>query len=117
MRSFLLFTYRNVEHDTINYEFVYKNNKPNDKSITFSGNQFSTFIGNKSADYNSYDFSMYRTLDYRSFDYIKRLVNYEPTGTVYLNDRLEGVENMTEPVYLDYDKELFKKTIINRFVD
>ena len=56
---------------------------------------------------------MYRTLDFRSYDYMKRLVNGKPTGAVHLNNELVGCEDYSDLVELYYDKEMLMESIIN----
>lgn len=112
-RGFIIFLYKHKNSENIHYEIIYNNNKPNSKNTTFSGLNYTTYIGNKSANYKNYDFNMYRTLDYRSYDYMKRLVNGKPTGAVHLNNELVGCEDYSDLVELYYDKEMLMESIIN----
>jgi len=116
-RGFVIFLYKNKKSENIHYEIIYNNNIPIPKNTTFSGLYNTTYIGNKSANYKSYTFNMYRTLDYRSYDYIKRLVNRKPTGTVHLNNELVGYEDYSDLVELYYNKEVLRQSIINNIYE
>jgi len=116
-RIFLLFIYKTYD-DNIYYEFIYNNEIPHALNVTFSGVQQSTFIGNKSMNYlNTYSAS-YRPLLYRSYNYMKRLVNGEKTGEVRFNDSLEvAVEDFNKPVSLYYDKIKIKEYIKTNYIN
>ena len=104
-RPFIFIIYRTYNTHIYYYEIIYKNNKP-DGNITFSGICNSTNIGNLSIDYSDYYSVAYRPLNYRSYDYINRLVKGEKTGEVHynslLNKGIESTENLVE-LYFDYD--------------
>ena len=115
-RPFIFIIYRSLKTKRYYYEIIYKNNIP-DGNITFSGIESHTNIGNLSIDYSDYNSAAYRPLKYRSFDYIKRLVQGEKTGEVYYNYNLnKGIESTNNLVKLDFDYEslhnqMYSKTI------
>lgn len=117
-RPFVLIIYKIDKIKKPIYEFIYNNKKPDNYNITFSGMGGNTFIGNKSVNYSNYNSVSYRTLNYKSYDYINRLVQNKPTGTVYFkNISPVAVENLDESVSLHYNRELYINALKTRLIN
>ena len=105
-RGFIIFSYINLQTNEKSVEIIYSNIK--DKIYTtFSEFINNSYIGNKSSNYNSCKFVMWRKLDYRSYDYIERLVKNKKTGIVNLDKNLKGIENFDYEIKLNYTKKSF----------
>ena len=106
---FILFIYKT--HKKYLFEIIYKNKNECD-NITFSGVGFNTYIGNLSVNYSEYYSTSYRTLHYSSFDYIKRLVNNDPTGQVHYCSHLNmGIEYLYLKVKLAFNRTIIETQI------
>lgn len=118
MRPFLLFIYENINTNTPYYEFIY--NIPNMMSCqgsTFSGYNFNTYIGNKSVNYSNPNNIAFRSIDYKSYDYIERLVQNKPTGAVnYDFETHTSNEDMNNPIKLNFNKKNIEKQIKLNFL-
>lgn len=115
-RMFLLFIYKTAKND-IFYEFIYNNEIPRQQNVTFSGNHLSTFIGNKSMDYNDYTSASYRTLKYSSYEYIERLLKGE-AGEVHFDNSLSyPIEDRSKPVTLFYEKKAYLKFVKQNYIN
>ena len=114
MRPFILFIYENIKTQTPYYEFIY--NIPNIGS-TFSGYNFNTYIGNKSVNYSNSNSIAFRSIDYKSYDYIERLVQNKPTGAVnYDFETHTSNEDMNNPIKLKYNIKNIEKQIKLNFL-
>ena len=83
-RFYLLFFYKDFEKNKIFYEFIYTINFLNtDMLLTYSGYNNNCYIGNLSYNDNNNDNIFFkRIIKYKSFNYIKRLINFKKCGTV-----------------------------------
>ena len=112
-RPFILFIYQNVKTETFFFEFVYKNIT---STITYSGINFDTYIGNKSTNYTCRYSTAYRPLNYKSYDYIERLVKGKDVGVVsYKHNLSEAEEDFSNKVILNYNRKQIIKQILNTF--
>ena len=112
-RPFVLFIYQNTTTKKIFFEFIYKHIS---STITYSGINFDTYIGNKSTNYMCRYSTAYRPLNYKSYDYIERLVKGENVGTVsYKHNLSEAEEDFSNKVILNYNRTQIRKQIENTF--
>jgi hypothetical protein len=115
-RPFVLFIYQNTTTKKFFFEFVYKNSKPSHLNMTYSGINFDTYIGNKSTNYTCRYSTTYRPLNYKSYDYIERLVKGKDVGAVsYKHNLSEAEEDFSNKIILNYNRKQIIKQILNTF--
>lgn len=115
-RLFFLFIYKTESND-IFYEFIYNNEFPKVLNMTFSGSHLKTFIGNKSMNYTDYNSASYRTLKYKSYEYIERLIKGEAGEVNFESDLSYAKEDLTKPVKLFYEEKELLKFIKKNYIE